>query len=161
MLQEIRGRIISLQQCVINFGILSSFLIQYGCSYINSDAAWRVPLGLQMIPTAGLFCVMMFLPESPRWLVKKGRERDALRVLARVHADGDENDDYVLSEFAEICEKVRFEQEIKQPSYWELLFSKKYGRRTFIGLGTQFWQQMVGINSITQVTSLPEALQAF
>ena len=63
--KEIRGRVISLQQCVINFGILSSFLIQYGCSFIQSTAAWRIPLGLQMVPTIGLFVVMLFLPESP------------------------------------------------------------------------------------------------
>ena len=63
--KEIRGRVISMQQCVINFGILSAFLIQYGCSYIDSDAAWRIPIALQMVPTIGLFIVMYFLPESP------------------------------------------------------------------------------------------------
>ena len=56
--KEIRGRIISLQQCVINFGILSSFLIQYGCSFISSNAAWRIPLGVQMVPTIALFCMV-------------------------------------------------------------------------------------------------------
>lgn len=64
--KEIRGRVISLQQCVINFGILSSFLIQYGCSFIKGNAAWRIPLGVQMVPTIALFCMMLFLPESPR-----------------------------------------------------------------------------------------------
>lgn len=146
--KEIRGRVISLQQCVINFGILSAFLIQYGCSFIPSDAAWRLPLGLQMIPTISLFVVMWFLPESPRWLMSKGRNAEALEVLARVHAGGDKNDEYVLSEYAEIKEKVMWEQETKKPSYLAILFSPKYSRRTFIGLGAQFWQQAVGINSI-------------
>ena len=146
--KEIRGRIISLQQCVINFGILSAFLIQYGCSFINSQAAWRLPLGLQMIPTIGLFVVMFFLPESPRWLMKKGQDADALATLARVHANGDEEDEYVLEEYAEIKEKVTWEAEVKKPSYFAILFSKKYARRTWIGLGAQFWQQAVGINSI-------------
>lgn len=147
--REIRGRIISLQQCSINFGILSAFLIQYGCSYINSNAAWRTPLGLQMLPTAALFTMMWFLPESPRWLVQKGREAEALEVLARVHAEGDQDDEYVLTEFAEIKEKINWEREIRKPSYFALLFSPKYMRRTWIGIGAQFWQQAVGINSIT------------
>ena len=60
--REIRGRVISCQQVVINFGILSSFLIQYGCSFVNGNAAWRVPLGLQMVPTGALCGVMWFLP---------------------------------------------------------------------------------------------------
>ena len=146
--KEIRGRVISLQQCVINFGILSSFLIQYGCSFLNSDAAWRLPIGIQMVPTSALFCVMIFLPESPRWLVKKGRNEDALRVLARVHANGDQDDEYVQAEYQEIREKFEWEQSLTKPSYFALLFSRKYARRTYIGIGAQFWQQAVGINSI-------------
>ena len=127
--KEIRGRVISLQQCVINFGILSSFLIQYGCSFIDSDAAWRIPLGLQMIPTVALFLVMWVLPESPRWLMSQGREREALQVLARVHADGDERDDYVVAEFEEIREKVEWERTVEKPSYFALLFSKQHARK--------------------------------
>ena len=146
--KEIRGRIISLQQCVINFGILSSFLIQYGCSFIKSNAAWRIPIGIQMIPTVALFGVMCFLPESPRWLLSKGRDLDALQVLARVHANGDHNNINVQAEYREIKEKLEWEQTIRKPSYFALLFSKKYARRTYIGIGAQFWQQAVGINSI-------------
>ncbi|MCJ1454163.1 hypothetical protein MMC28_004513 [Mycoblastus sanguinarius] len=146
--KEIRGRVISLQQCVINFGILSSFLIQYGCSFIKSDAAWRVPIGIQMVPTVALFCVMWFLPESPRWLLSQGRNAEALQVLARVHANGDQSDENVLEEYAEIKEKFEWEQRAQKPSYFALLFSKKYARRTYIGIGAQFWQQAVGINSI-------------
>lgn len=146
--KHIRGRVISLFQCVVNFGILSSFLIQYGCSYIHSNAAWRAPLGIQMIPTAGLFCVMLFLPESPRWLIAQGRDEEALRVLGKIHADGDIHDEEVLVEFAEIQEKVEWEKSVEKPSYFALLFSPKYARRTFIGLSAQFWQQAVGINSI-------------
>lgn len=114
-----------------------TFLIQYGCSFIPSDAAWRVPLGVQMVPTAAVFCVMWFLPESPRWLLSKGRGDDALQVL--------ENAD-VKADYEEIKAKFEWEQTVKKPSYIALLFSRRYARRTYIGMGAQFWQQAVGIN---------------
>ena len=99
-----------------------------------------------MVPTTALFCVMWFLPESPRWLLSKGRDADALQVLARVHADGNESDEYVLGEYAEIKEKLDWEQTVPKPTYLALLFSRKHARRTYIGIGAQFWQQAVGIN---------------
>lgn len=46
---RIRGRIISFQQCAINLGILVAFWIQYGTSFIAGEAAWRLPMGLQMV----------------------------------------------------------------------------------------------------------------
>ena len=67
-------------------------------------------------------------------------------MLARVHANGDQDDEYVRAEYAEIKEKFEWEQTVKKPSYIDLLFSKKYARRTYIGIGAQFWQQAVGIN---------------
>uniref|UniRef100_A0A060T5C6 ARAD1B09900p n=1 Tax=Blastobotrys adeninivorans TaxID=409370 RepID=A0A060T5C6_BLAAD len=146
--KEIRGRVISLQQCSINLGILCSFLIQYGCSYIDGNASWRTPFGLQMIPTTLLALVMFFMPESPRWLVSHNRNEEAHKVLARVHSDGDLDDPYVLAELEEIVTTIDYEKTIKKPNYFELLFSKEHGRRTWIGLGAQFWQQAVGINSI-------------
>lgn len=146
--KEIRGRIISLQQCVINFGILSAFLIQYGCSFIDGQAAWRLPMGIQMIPTLSLMLLMIYLPESPRWLVQKGRVEEALKVLARVHSNGDVDDQYVQAEYDEITATLEYEKMLDQPTYWQILFSKKHGRRTWVGVGAQFWQQAVGINSI-------------
>ena len=46
---RIRGRIISIQQCAINLGILVAFWIQYATSHIDGQAAWRLPMGLQMV----------------------------------------------------------------------------------------------------------------
>ncbi|KAL1968342.1 hypothetical protein VTN77DRAFT_1871 [Rasamsonia byssochlamydoides] len=145
--REIRGRIISVQQCFINFGILIAFWIQYATSHIDGQAAWRLPMGLQMIATVTLHITMYFLPESPRWLVQQDRQEEALEVLARVHAQGDINDPYVLAEFQEITAKIAYEKMHPPPSYWKLLFGEER-RRMWIGIGVQFWQSMTGINII-------------
>jgi Sugar (and other) transporter. len=68
---RIRGRIVSLQQCCINLGILVAFWIQYGTSFLSGNASWRLALGLQMIPTVSLHVTMWFMPESPRWLAQR------------------------------------------------------------------------------------------
>ncbi|KAL7906438.1 general substrate transporter [Trichoderma velutinum] len=145
--REIRGRIISFFQCFVNFGILIAFWIQFGTSHINGSAAWRLPMGLQMIATVALHVTMWFMPESPRWLVQKDRQEEALQVLAQVHADGDINDPYVQAELAEIVAKLSFEKTNPPPSYFDLLLGT-HRRRMWIGIGVQFWQSMTGINVI-------------
>jgi hypothetical protein len=77
---------------------------------------------------------MYFLPESPRWLVAKDRQEDALRILAKLHSRGDVNDLYVQAELAEIVAKIAFEKRHKTPSYFSLLFGSEW-RRMWIGIG--------------------------
>jgi Sugar (and other) transporter len=66
---SIRGRLTSLQQWSITWGILIQYFIQFGCSYINGVASFRIPWGLQMIPGLILGLGMALFPESPRWLL--------------------------------------------------------------------------------------------
>ncbi|KAL1964869.1 hypothetical protein VTN77DRAFT_6371 [Rasamsonia byssochlamydoides] len=145
--REIRGRIISVQQCFINLGILVAFWIQYATSHIDGQAAWRIPVGLQMIPTIALHLTMYFMPESPRWLVQKDRQQEALQVLARLHAGGNTEDPYVRAELAEIVAKIQWEKQNKPLSYGQMLFGSE-ARRTWLGIGVQFWQQVTGVNVI-------------
>ncbi|KFX85869.1 hypothetical protein O988_09868, partial [Pseudogymnoascus sp. VKM F-3808] len=145
--KEIRGRVISIQQCFINFGILIAFWIQFGTSFIEGSAAWRIPMGLQMIATVALHITMYFLPESPRWLVQQDRHQEALAVLAKLHSEGNEDDTYVLSELGEIRAKIALEKLYTTPSYFQLLFGSER-RRMYIGIGVQLWQSLTGINVI-------------
>ncbi len=70
---RIRGRLVSLQQWSITWGILIQYFIQFGCSYINGVASFRIPWGLQMIPAIVLSVGMLVFPESPRWLFDHNR----------------------------------------------------------------------------------------
>lgn len=68
-----------------------SFWIQYGCQYIQSSAAWRIPWAVQAVPAVILFAGMWAFPFSPRWLADKGRMEEARKVLADIHGEGDMN----------------------------------------------------------------------
>ena len=117
---RICGRLVSLQQWSITWGILLQYFIQFGCSYIDGVASFRIPWGLQMIPTIILSLGMLLFPESPRWLVDHDREAEALEILADLHGKGDPNNELVQLEFAEIKEQVRFERTKGAKSYLDL-----------------------------------------
>ena len=83
----------------------------FGTSRINSNWSWRIPSVLQAIPSVLQFFLIWFVPESPRWLVSKGKDAKALHTLAYYHADGDETDALVLYEYEEIKTAIAMDKE--------------------------------------------------
>ncbi|KAJ7133994.1 general substrate transporter [Mycena crocata] len=142
---HIRGRLVSLQQWSITWGILIQYFIQFGCSYISGTASFRIPWGLQMIPAIVLVIGMQLFPESPRWLFDHGREDQALEVLADLHAGGDKTAELVLLEYEEIRAQVTFERTEGVKSYRDLL-KPGMPRRVFLGCALQMWSQLSGMN---------------
>jgi sugar porter (SP) family MFS transporter len=149
---SLRGRVVAAQQWAITWGILIMFYISYGCSFIGGDpatatnpAAFRVPWALQMIPAIFLFFGMMLLPESPRWLAKHDRWEECKEVLTLVHGKGDPNSIFARAELADIREVVEFEAANSDATYLEL-FKPNMIHRTMVGLFTQIWSQLTGMN---------------
>ncbi|KAE9378613.1 sugar transporter [Stipitochalara longipes BDJ] len=140
-----RGRLIGAQQWAITWGIMIMFYICYGCSYIHGTAAFRLPWGLQMIPAILLFFGLLILPESPRWLAKNNRWQEALATLALVHSHGDENDLFVQREMKEIRDEVEF-YEKNDDVTWKELIKPGMLNRVHIGVFTQIWSQLTGMN---------------
>lgn len=141
-----RGRLVGLQQWAITWGIMIMFYISYGCSFISgSTASFRVPWALQMIPAIILFFGMIILPESPRWLATKDRWEECEQVLILTHGKGDPDSPWVAREYQEIKQWLEIERQSKAVSYVEL-FSPRYINRTHIGLFTQIWSQLTGMN---------------
>jgi MFS family permease len=151
--KEIRGRVVSLQQWAITWGILIQYFIQYGASHVgggsaNPDqptSAFRIPWGVQIVPAVILFFGMFFLPYSPRWLASKDRWEEAITTLAGLHGGGDVNHPKVLAEYKEIEEALRFEREEAISSYRQLA-APRMVKRVILGMSIQMWSQLCGMN---------------
>lgn len=140
-----RGRLIGMQQWAITWGIAIMYFICYGCSFLGNESAFRIPWGVQAFPAFILGIGLMFLPESPRWLAKKDRWEECREVLILVHGKGDPNSPYAARELNEIKEVVDFERNNADVSFLEL-FRPKMINRTHIGVFTQIWSQLTGMN---------------
>lgn len=87
-------------------------------------------------------------PESPRWLMDKGKENEALHTLARLHAHGDIDDPWVRAEFEQITASIAHEHAHEAKSYAELFKSRSAFRRLFLCCAIQASVQMTGVSAI-------------
>jgi MFS family permease len=112
---ELRGLIVSFYQLATILGIMLSFWIGYGSNYIGGtgetqkNLAWQLPSIIQGIPAAILACGIWWLPFSPRWLVKKGRDEEALKTIGYLRKLPIEHE-LVQIEYKEIKAEALFEQ---------------------------------------------------
>ena len=81
-------------------------------------------------------------------MVLNDRPLEALHISADLHGQEARNNTFVHSEFEEIKLAVHFEKQAPPPSYYNLIFGKQYRRRTALGIGVQFMQQVSGINVV-------------
>jgi hypothetical protein len=118
-----------------------------GVSYVGGSAAWRVPLAFQFLFIIILFATVPWLPESPRWLIAKGRVQEAEKILADLEAK-DINDPFIVAQSKDIQWAVQYEKD--HAVRWRDLLRGKTGdqagthtiRRLFLGMGTQAMQQL-------------------
>ncbi|KAH9909950.1 general substrate transporter [Xylariomycetidae sp. FL2044] len=134
-------------------GAIISAAVGYGARSVGGDWSWRIICICMAGPALGCIVTLPFIPESPRWMIARGREAEALATLSRFHGDGDENHPLVVAEFREIKDTIRFEQENSYPtflSWWKAFVSEKsnlYRAFTLITLGV--FEQTVGSSIIT------------
>ncbi|KAI7462511.1 hexose carrier protein [Hortaea werneckii] len=170
---QVRGTLLVLESLAIVMGVVSSYWVAYGCQYIDNEASFRVPFGLQMV-SAGIIGTMIHcFPYSPRWLVLVERDEDALESLARLRRLP-ATDSRVVTEWRGILAEIQFQKIMAEKAHpgkqglvlellqWADLFRKKTWRRTVVGVGVAFFQQFSGVNAFiyyapTLFTSLGQA----
>ncbi|KAG6863537.1 hypothetical protein C0991_005222, partial [Blastosporella zonata] len=117
----------------------------FGTFKINSTWAWRVPSALQALPSVLQVCLIWFCPESPRWMVSKGKDAQALKTLAYYHADGNEQDPLIRFEYEEIKAAIEFDREVAEKVGWVTLFATPGNRRRMrIIVALAFFSQWSG-----------------
>ena len=140
---EKRGRMVSLNQFNIVLGISVAFFSNYLILRIGlGDHAWRWMLGVEALPAVVYFCALFFVPESPRWLVMRGRRDEALEVFSRFG-----NDDIAAANLAAVERSIGEESVAAKASIREL-FAPSMRLVLTIGISIAILQQITGINSV-------------
>jgi MFS family permease len=132
-----------------DIGSIVATWLTFGTFTMSNNWSWRIPSIFQALPSGILFAFIWFIPESPRWLVSKDREEEALVILARYHADGDDQNATVQFEYLEIRETLRLEyRDAKSSSYLDFFKTKGNRYRLLLVMGLGLFSQWSG-NGLT------------
>lgn len=109
----------------------------FGTFHIHNSWSWRIPSVLQALPSILQLMFIWFIPESPRYLIRKGQDEKALAILTKYHADGNRDDPLIEFEYNEIKEAIAIEELYKKStSYLQLFNTRANLRRMRIIIGT-------------------------
>ena len=132
---------------LITAGICISYWLDFGFSFIDSPVAWRFPIAFQIVFALIIFGTILTLPESPRWLILKGREEEALQVLVALN-EAPADDPYIQNEFAAIKDTVLEESKGQFKDLFTMNENRNF-HRVVLAYVNQMFQQISGINLIT------------
>ncbi|KAI0056386.1 hexose transporter [Artomyces pyxidatus] len=136
--------------------------VTFGSFHIKTSWAWRLPSACQAIPSVLQIIFLYWGPESPRWLVSKGREEEALETLAYYHASGNRDDPLVQFEYAEIRAALAEEKIQDQAGWLDLFRTSGMRKRMRIIIAIAFFSQWSG-NGLVYLTAhyCPDLNQVF
>ena len=152
---QYRGRLVSLYQLAVTIGFLGAYLVNYQLldySMSNPDAStgwwnlvfvsevWRGMLGMETLPAIMFFIIIFFIPESPRWLILKGKEEKATNILERIYTSSKE----ALFQLTETKSVLSSESK----SEWKLLLQPGIRKAVIIGVCIAMLGQFMGVNAV-------------
>lgn len=151
-----RGRLVSMYQLAITVGFLGAYLANYGLLHYSEELvkngattglygkifateAWRGMLGMEALPAVLFFIVLFLIPESPRWLLVKGKETKALVILKKIYGE---------KEAAVQVNNVKNLITAETESNWRMLFKPGFRLALFIGVALAMLGQLMGVNAV-------------
>ncbi|KAL9251747.1 Sugar transporter ERD6-like 7-like protein [Drosera capensis] len=133
---ELRGRLTTCNQVMVSAGVSTVYIL-------GILLPWRVLAFTGLVPCGLLFAGLLFIPESPRWLAKKGREKDFEVQLQKLRGQ----DADISSEAAEIQDYIDGLQHLPKAKVLDL-FQRRYRHSLIVGVGLMVFQQLGGISGI-------------
>ncbi|KAK4494761.1 hypothetical protein PRZ48_014117 [Zasmidium cellare] len=153
-----RGQFIAVEFTLNIFGVVVAYWLEFGLSFVDggrSPVRWRFPIAFQILPLLVLISAVWFFPESPRWLCKVGREKEARYILGRLRGEDAEGAALADAEFNDIKNIVIHERKTaNRNSYFSMLFGIGAGklhtaRRVQLVVWLQIMQEWIGIAGVT------------
>jgi MFS family permease len=143
---ETRGFFTGLTGVAVACGYTAAALMGLAFSYTaNPNVQWRTPLGLSLVPSTGLLVALYFAPESPRFLLLKGKPEEAWKIVSTLHYDSaDENQEYVREEFFQMRTQLEFDRTLDS-SWIHMLRKPSYRKRTLMACLVTFLGQSTAV----------------
>lgn len=152
---EYRGRLVSLYQLAITIGFLGAYLVNFGLldysmntvaddslfSKVFVSEVWRGMLGMEGVPALLFFLIIFFIPESPRWLILKGKQDKARHILSRIYRDKESVNGEILA-VQSVLSGDKAESEFK------LLLKPGLFKALMIGVSIAILGQFMGVNAV-------------
>ncbi|KAK5444276.1 hypothetical protein LTS15_010391 [Exophiala xenobiotica] len=144
---KLRGFFVGMNGMGITLGYsLASYMgLAFYYDQSNPSAQWRGPLGLALIFPVFQLLVILWAPESPRYLLMKGKIEEARKIVLHIHyVPGDEDQEYARGEFYQMQKQAEFDRSLT-PTYKAMFFKKSYRKRTLMACGFAFVGQSTAV----------------
>jgi len=142
----IRGAVVGCYQFAITIGLLIAAIVDNATKNRNDTGSYRIPIAVQFAWAIIMFVGCAFIPETPRWFIKKGRPEKAAKSLSKLRKLDIEHP-ALVEELAEITANHEYELSLGKASYLDC-FKGNLGKRLATGCLLQSLQQLTGINFI-------------
>ena len=152
---QYRGRLVSLYQLAVTVGFLGAYLVNYQLlayaenghqstidwlNMIFVTEVWRGMLGMEILPALLFFIIIFFIPESPRWLIVKGKEEKAVNILKKIYISASEAANQLKETKSVLTSETRSE--------WRLLMKPGIFKAIVIGVCIAILGQFMGVNAV-------------
>ena len=152
---QYRGRLVSLYQLAVTVGFLGAYLVNYqllawaesgtqlSVDWLNKifiTEVWRGMLGMETLPAILFFIIIFFIPESPRWLIVRGKELKAVNILEKIYNS--------ITEAKSQLNETKSVLTSETKSDWSLLMKPGIFKAVIIGVCIAILGQFMGVNAV-------------